>query len=408
MRALIFVLSAAYGGIAQASTGLFGRDTVTIEGDARAVLADGERAWADGGYGKARYGAGRPAGDFALASADIIWEPHLSWTTKAVIDLMAQPEQYHGVEINQAYVQTKSAPHGAWKWDARAGYFYPPISLEHEGADWRVADTITPSALNSWVGEELKVLGGEATLAPAFAGHELAASVGVFTNDDTAGTLLTYRGWALHDVRAGAQGRFPLPPLTSFGAMVQDPYTESSLEIDDRAGYYGRLQYAPSESTRFHLFYYDNRGNRTGVIRTQWAWDTRFWEAGARFWPTPVIKITAQAMHGTTAMGFAIPELFADVDFNAAYAAGTRTLGDDGATARLDWFNVEDKSLVAIDDNNEEGWAATLAYRHKISARATLIVEGLHIDSDRPSRPTAGEPAHAQDSTLQASLRFRM
>ena len=39
---------------------------------------------------------------------------------------------------------------------ARAGLMWPPVSLEHEGADWHVKDSITPSAINSWIGEEVR------------------------------------------------------------------------------------------------------------------------------------------------------------------------------------------------------------------------------------------------------------
>ena len=42
---------------------------------------------------------------------------------------------------------------------------WPPVSLEHEGADWHVQDSITPSAINSWIGEEVRPVALEGTLA---------------------------------------------------------------------------------------------------------------------------------------------------------------------------------------------------------------------------------------------------
>ena len=41
---------------------------------------------------------------------------------------------------------------------ARAGV-WPPVRLNHNRPEWRVRDTITPSAINSWIGDEVK-LGG--------------------------------------------------------------------------------------------------------------------------------------------------------------------------------------------------------------------------------------------------------
>ena len=72
-------------------------------------------------------------------------------------------------------------------------------SLEHDRRVWGLTDTITPSAINSWIGEEVKVVGAEGTITHDFDGGRLAATGGVFGYDDTSGTLLSFRGWALHD-----------------------------------------------------------------------------------------------------------------------------------------------------------------------------------------------------------------
>ena len=96
---------------------------------------------------------------------------------------------------------------------ARAGLMWPPISLEHEGADWHVKDSITPSAINSWIGEEVRPVAAEGTLAATLGEHKLRATAALMAGNDTAGTLLTFRGWALHDRTTLAFNRQPLPPL---------------------------------------------------------------------------------------------------------------------------------------------------------------------------------------------------
>ena len=60
---------------------------------------------------------------------------------------------------------------------------------------------ITPSAINSWIGEEVKVVGVEGTATHPLAGGRLSGTFGLFGFNDTAGTQLAFRGWALHDRR---------------------------------------------------------------------------------------------------------------------------------------------------------------------------------------------------------------
>jgi hypothetical protein len=111
--------------------------------------------------------------------------------------------------------------------------FYPPISLEHDGLDWSVPDTITPSAINTWVAEETKVAGVEATRRRRVAGQTFSLTVGGFTHGDTSGTLLTFRGWALHDLKSPVFGRFPLPPLSRSWLRARRRH-HAAGEIDGR------------------------------------------------------------------------------------------------------------------------------------------------------------------------------
>src|SRR6185295_7315933 len=95
----------------------------------------------------------------------------------------------------------------------RLGLMWPPVSLEHEGADWHVADTITPSAINSWIGEEVRPVALEGTVSISAGDHKLRTTAAIFAANDTSGTLLTFRGWALHDRTTLAFNRWPLPPI---------------------------------------------------------------------------------------------------------------------------------------------------------------------------------------------------
>jgi hypothetical protein len=290
----------------------------------------------------------------------------------------------------------------------RVGLFYPPVSMEHEGVGWSTPDMLSASAINTWIGEEVKVAGVEATFRREFGGHELAATAAVFGWNVTSGTLLTFRGWALHGIRTGSERtEFPLPPLSPFAEQFQPDETYPIRELDRRAGYYGRLEWRPPAPVSFNATYYDNAGDRIAVDDDmQWAWETRFLNVGMTWEPDEATRILAQAMNGETLMGYWMPGgLWFDVGFKAAYVLAQRRVGDDTLSGRIDWFATEDRTFRALDDNDEEGWALTAAWRHRISPHLDAIFEAQHVSSKRPARAQAGEAARQDQTVLQSALR---
>ncbi|HEX4096772.1 MAG TPA: hypothetical protein VHX64_08585, partial [Caulobacteraceae bacterium] len=189
---------------ALADPDLFSRDAFEGLIDIRAIGVDGQPSYLDGGFGRLRYGgtsAGGFAGELSLADMALVWKPQFTWALGAIVDVEHQDGQQHGIDLVQAYLTYRPTPGADTRFTARAGLYYPPISEEHEGPSWSVADTITPSAINSWVGEEVKVVGGEAKVTHRFGDQELSATFGLFGYDDTAGTLLAFRGWGLTDMK---------------------------------------------------------------------------------------------------------------------------------------------------------------------------------------------------------------
>ena len=78
-------------------------------------------------------------------------------------------------------------------------------------------------------------------------------------------------------------------------------------------------------------------------------------------------------------------------------------------TVRGDWFETTDNSFTATDNNDESGWAATLAYKRALVDFADLVVELVHVESDRPSRLlNAGIAAEQAQTTFQSSIRFKL
>lgn len=396
-------------GPAWADEGPFSLGDVSGMLDLRASAANGEVSWLDGGFGKTRVsGAGGGfAGTATIGDSYLAWTPHLTWDLGAVIVGQYQPDHDRAPALDQAFLVYKPAPRSQTRYSARLGLFYPPVSEEHTGPAWIDQDMITPSAINSWIGEEVKVVGLEASIRHDFGEQALGLTAGAFGFNDTAGTLLATRGWALDDIRAGAPGHYPLPPLSPFLSWVQAPITTPVESVDHRVGAYARFDWRVSDRLALDAFYYDNQGDMTGFDKFQWAWNTRFWNAGARLDLGGDTKLLAQLMSGETRMGYADPDPWVDTRFQAAYLLVSHAFGGDALSGRIDAFQTLDRADEEYGDTREHGWAVTADYRKRLGAHANLLFEALHVFSDRPARADIlGEPQTQAQTVLQAALRL--
>lgn len=395
------ILAVSAGG---ARAQVVGSDTFHGLADLRVAAGDAERSWLDRGFGKTIVSddlEGR------LAEASLEWTPRLNFSVSGVVTAHYQPDLDPGLDIGEAYLKLQAPPSALGRLTARIGVMYPEISHEHDGVAWTTPDMLTASALNSWIGEEVKVLGVEVTAGRAFGSHELEATAAVFGWNDTSGTLLTFRGWAMHGVRTGIKTSFDLPPLSAFMRPRQARISDPFYELDNRAGYYGRLEWRPPAPVTFDALYYDNAGDRTSVEAQQWSWETRFLNLGMRWDVDERTKVMAQAMNGETLMGFrSAGSRWVDMGFHAAYLLAARSYGEHTATARVDWFEANDRTLLVQDNNDETGWALTGAWRHRVAPHADVILEALHIDSERPSRALAGDRARQRETVVQTALRL--
>jgi hypothetical protein len=378
--------------------------------DVGIAAADGEASWIDGGFGKGRFG-GDASGDLRLkprlTQGALVWQPRLGWAVSGTVVAAAQRGQEHPVDLVAAFVAVKPIPRGGTRISGRAGLMWPPVSLEHEGAAWNVADMITPSAINSWIGEEVKVLGAEASVSRG----TVSATAAVFGFNDTAGTLLAFRGWALHDLKATAFGHQPLPPLNGFmAAGVQAPSTRPAIELDDRAGFYAKLAWRPVPAVALETFYYDNRANPEAVNPSlQWGWRTRFLDVGARAQLGPHTRLLAQAMTGSTRMGYDEGYgIWVHTRFRAAYLRLSQQVGKATLSGRVDLFGTTDRGSEMGGEESEHGWAATVAASYRVSPHVQLLVEGLRLGSRRGARLRIGLDPRQVQNQLQAALRLSL
>jgi hypothetical protein len=386
--------------------------TLTVTADLRLIAASGEPSWTDGGFGKTRFWPSRDRFQIAARAieGDVVWQPHLSWSLDATIAAMVQ-QGADNPGLSEAYLSFRREPHGNFRARTRAGLFWPPVSLEHSGPEWAVTDTITPSAINSWIGEEVKVGGVEVGGQWRLGGHRLSLSGALFGFNQTAGTLLAFRGWALHDVKVTAFGLQHLPPLDAFMIDAQAPRTRPMLQLGNRPGYYVRLAWAPPFPVKLSFFYYDNRGDPEAVTAEtlQWGWRTRFANIGAVIDSTPTLRFKAQAMTGRAEMGFPEPDrIWVDTRFRSVYLLATQTIGQGSISARVEAFGTTGEGSILGADESETGWATTFAAKRSFGRHVTVLGEVLHTESTRQARVRAALNPRQPQTLAQLAVRLRL
>ncbi len=217
--------------------------------DLRGYHADKNDSWLRGGTSPFRFG-GRDInsdgiGDRRVTGASI---PQASLVVDAEVHPRARVH-LHGnfttdaasgsakVGLIEAYAETDAE----WRANAfrlRAGGLIPPLSWEHPNVAWSTQWTLTPSAIGSWVGEEIRGYGVEGSWefplwerGGAFLGPVKGRLTGAgFSGGDQIGRLLWFRGWGLHDLQGDLT-----PEYTIFGRTVRP-----MDELDGRLGYYYR------------------------------------------------------------------------------------------------------------------------------------------------------------------------
>ena len=382
--------------------GVFDRSTVSGVAVAGPVLASGGEAWTSGGLGKLEHSGA----DFA-ADAILAWRPDLTPRVSAHVALALQSSVRGVVGLDEAYLRLRRDPEAVLGVSARAGLFFPPASLEHDGAEWTTHHTLTPSAIGSWIAEEVKVVGAEVTLHTALADRPLSLTAAVFGANDTAGALLTFRGWALHDIRATAGQTLPLPPVTPV-FFEQARRTRPVAEVDGRIGSYGKVEFALSDALSLSATVYANRGDPAALRKGQYAWETRFATLGASLRTTGDTTILAQVLHGSTVMGLdANRRAMTSVTFSAAYLLVSKPLHTGSITARIDAFAVNDRSFLDLENNDEKGAAATGAWATPLLGSAEMVAEVLAVWSDRPARARISARGEQVDVQTKIAVRTR-
>lgn len=378
---------------------------------------DAARSWTERGPGHLRAGNDGDSLD-NTGNLRLALEYHGQFTETLgaylVLDSYAGDDAQGGV--SEAWLAYSPVPTSAWQHRARAGGFIPPFSLEHTGMAWTSPYMPTASVLNSWIGEELHVTGAEYTLrhlgAMAQSPHTFTLRTGAFMGNDTAGTVLSWRGWATNDRVTPRGDALPLPNRAAFrpggtfpGPKNSDPF----VDLDGRPGYYVVAEWRYADRMRMVAGRYDNRADPLAFEDGQAGWRTRFDMLGIQLKPLPGTELLAQIATGNTFVGRRNTERSADNDFRAAYLLASHRHGAHRLSARLESFVVTDEDPNLLDDNREDGeaWALAWQYEWPVISFAKLVsgIEFLQLRTERPEWALLGRSVAHEEQQLRLLLR---
>jgi len=364
--------------------------------------------WQTGGTGILRsQGAG-----LQLQQAMLHWQQDVgsSWHLDVVAN--AYDDGLVRAGLTQAFAEYRPLMPSSVKFRSRIGFFYPRFSVENSAEGWLSPDVFTQSAINSWIGEELRVLGGEATL---FSNGRARASkwrwetsVGVFRGNDTLGTLLAWRGFAMHDRQSLHNDRLrfaAIPSVVDRYGIYHPDWVEPFVEIDNRWGVYvgGHLSYL--RKTELRYYYYDNQADSSQLNADRlYAWRTHFHSFALQHNFNASWRLLVQAMDGHTDMG---PDIAA-ADFSSAFVALRWQKGKHRFYRRVEYFRVEEDDLKPSDQNSSHGVAYTLAYRYDMNEQLELGIEHHRNRNNAANRQQLGikERQYQNQTRIVLSIRF--
>ncbi len=384
---------------------------VLLEG--RAVVGSTTKSWEDGGLGKVRYGADTGGDRRVLLrpEAAVIFTPRFGFDVTGKLVLTANDQQRQTIDVTEAFLEYKPAPARAFGFKARGGAFFPPISQENTGLAWTSPYTITSSAINSWVGEELKTIGVEAT--PYWRGDDLTVELtaaGYMANDPT-GTLLAWRGWSFNDRETGFLDRLQLAQIRIIrpggNLDTQAPTEKPFHEVDGSGGVYAGLSLAHADYGKLSFLWYDNLADDHAFVKSQWAWRTDFASLAYKVELPGDVDVLAQAMRGrTTVITIRAPiGPIVDTRFWSAYGLVSKEIGRHRLSFRGEVFKTIDRDTFP-DNNNEHGFGLTAAYVFRPADNQRLTVEFLYVHSERPERAFLAAPPRARETQTQVSYRL--
>ncbi|HEY0767130.1 MAG TPA: hypothetical protein VGD47_04170 [Steroidobacteraceae bacterium] len=364
--------------------------------DTRLVSSDAASSFMDGGPGTTRFG--RHDSGLRLGRARFALSAPLGELWSAHLDVSAWDDKDRSpVGVTEAYLQFRPYPRAGYRWRVKAGAFYPPISLENRAAGWESPYTLSYSAINTWLGVEVRTIGLEAQLdwLGTRTGHDfdLGLTGGAFGWNERAGTVLAGNGFMLHDRQTPVFGRVGPP------GGAAEPFQQ----FDRRVGVYAGVEARYLDRVVLRVLRYDNRADPTKLdtVSGAIAWETRFNSAGLRVESETGWTAILQWLDGDTSIA-PPPGLQLTWPFRAQFALLSKRFGRQTLSARYDRFEVNS----SFGDGSQSGHAWTAAWLFEADTHWRVALEWLRVTSHSYNRADRGGPPLATETQLQLALRY--
>lgn len=394
------------------STASYALDNLTLKGLIELQLSqvDGLDNHNDGGTGKFRFDEdnnGSPQiGTLGLAAK-------YDFNVKSQLHLNAiyNHDQEREIAITEAFWSFRPGANGAWRSQHKLGAFYAPLSTENIATLWTSPFSVTPSVINSWIGEELRTIGwqGQWKRLGRYSGspHNFSFTTAIFGFNDPTGALLAWRGWAKTDRQTGLGQAVPIAALPTLQPGL--PFDRQAQEIapfrevDNRPGFYLAAQWQYLRDFSLSWLYYDNQADGAAFEDGQYAWHTHFHHLSFNWKISPSWRLLGQLIDGRTRMG-------ANDEVNAPFEAQQlqliKKIQRHRLSLMLESFAVQDEDNTAMDSNNERGKSTSLSWSYRPDKNWQWTLQASYIDSERRQRMYQGLDTSQQESQLLASSRY--
>ena len=210
--------------------------------------------------------------------------------------------------------------------------------------------------------------------------------------NDPTGTLLSWRGFAMHDRQTTFNEgiRFaPVAALSEYALRWQANQVLPFEEVDGRFGYYLGVHWDYLKQSQFRVYYYDNNGDPTklNISSGQYAWNTRFTSAAWLYKFNNKTRFITQVLSGKTEMGHS---KLIDNDFYSHYLMLSHKEGKHRISLRYDYFKVTDNDTTVFDPNASNGEGVTASWRYAFSKHGQIGIEGSALKSFIDNRAAMG------------------
>ena len=381
--------------------------SIDASADVLAVSSNGTPSFLDNGLGDLRFDSGHQGLQvdnlrvgYRASVADIV---HFDLEAVSYADRQSNP-----IDLTEAFAEIRPFPKGPWRSRFKIGAFYAPISLENRLQGWRSAYSLAPSAINAWVGEELRTFGAEYDLdwLGRQRGHDWDLGIGgsLYGWNESAGQLMAERGWAIHDRQATVFGKI--------GQSGAGPIPDERLlttEGDGNVGYYVHATARYLDTLELRALHYDNRADISdnSAPDSQFPWLTQFDSAGLRWIPTRHWTVISQWLSGRTCVGEEGEQYC--WHFDSEFLLLSWQLGPQRLSGRYDRFEMHQSSPAdnaGAYTNRGHGWM--LSYQREINRHLSLALELLQLDSSFNGRLEIGQPAVASERQLELAARLQL